>query len=40
MFGYVKKKVFYEGLTILSSVNLLTVSPLRCISMNNQKCKV
>ena len=31
------KKVFYAGLAIFSSVNLLTVSPLRCISMNNQK---
>ena len=36
MFGSIKK-VFYAGLTILSSVNLLTVSPLRFISMNNQK---
>ena len=27
------KKAFFAGLTILSSVNLLTVTPLRCISM-------
>ena len=37
MFGFIKK-VFFCG--ILSSVNLLTVTPLRCISMNNQECKV
>ena len=34
------KKVFFTGLTILSSVNLLTVTPLRCISMTNQECKL
>ena len=28
------------GLTILSIVNLLTITPLRCISMTNQECKV
>ena len=39
MFGFIKK-LFFTGLTILSSVNLLTVTPLRCISMNNQECKV
>ena len=33
-------KLFFAGLTILSSVNLLTVTPLTCISMTNQKCKV
>ena len=32
--------MFFAGLTILSSVNLLTVTPLRCISMTNQKCKI
>ena len=34
------KKCFLTGLTILSSINLLTVTPLRCISMINQECKV
>ena len=44
------KKVFCTGLTILSSVNPLnavplstsplTLTPLRCISMTNQECKV
>ena len=29
------KKVFFAGLTILSSVNLLPVTSLRCISMTN-----
>ena len=39
MFGFIKK-VFFTGLTILPSVNLLTVTPLRCISMTNQECKL
>ena len=39
MFGIVKK-VFFTGLTILLSVNLLNSTRLKCISMNNQKCKV
>ena len=39
MFGFVKK-AFFVGLTILSSVNLLTVTALRCISTANQECKV
>ena len=34
MFGFIKK-VFFTGLTILSNVNLLAVTPLRHISMNN-----
>ena len=38
MSGFIKK-VFFTGLRILSSVNLLAVTPLRCISMNNQECK-
>ena len=38
MFGFIKKG-FFTGLTILSSVNLLTVTRLKCISMTNQKCK-
>ena len=39
MFGFVKKALF-TGLTILSSVNLLTITPLKCTSMTNQECKV
>ena len=39
MFGFIKK-AFFTGLTILSSVNLLTVTPLKFISMTNQKCKL
>ena len=44
MFRFIKK-VCFTGLTILSSVNLLsaaplTLTPLRCISMTNQECKV
>ena len=39
MFGFIKK-AFFAGLTILLSVNLLTITPLRCISMTNQECKV
>ena len=39
MFGFIKIS-FFAGLTILSSVNLLTVTPLRCISITNQECKV
>ena len=39
------KKAFFAGLTILSSVNPLSANPLnatalRCVSMNNQECKV
>ena len=34
------KKCFFAGLTILSSVNLLPVTPRRCISMTYQECKV
>ena len=39
MFGFITR-VFFTGLTILSSINLLTVAPLRCISETNQECKV
>ena len=39
MFQFIKK-VFFTGLTVLSSVNLLTITPLRCISMTNQQCKL
>ena len=38
MFGFVKK-VFFTGLTILSSVSPLS-APLKCVSMNYQECKV
>ena len=34
------KKAFFTGLEILSSVNLLTVTPLRCISMTNKEYKL
>ena len=37
MFGFIKK-VFFTGLSNLS--NLLSITPLRCISMANQECKV
>ena len=39
MFGFIKK-MFFTELTILLSVNLLTTTLLRCISMANQECKV
>ena len=39
MFGFIKKVIFAR-LTILSSVNLLTITPLKCISMTNQEFKV
>ena len=39
MFGLIKK-AFFAGLKILSSVNLLTITPLRCISITNPECKV
>ena len=39
------KQHFFAGLTILSSVNLLSPAPLnatqlKCVSMTNQECKV
>ena len=37
MFVFIKK-VFYIGSLLLSS--LVSTTPLRCISMNNQACKV
>ena len=37
MFGFIKK-VFFTGLTILSTLS--SVNSLKCISMNNQECKV
>ena len=39
MFGFIIKALFL-GLTILSSVNLLAIIPLKCISTTNQECKV
>ena len=36
MLGFIKK-VFFTGLT---SVNLLTITPVRCISMTSQECEV
>ena len=39
MFGLIEK-AFFAGLTILSSVNLWTVTPQRCISITNQECKI
>ena len=42
IFGFVKKKVFFVGLTILSSftnANSLNAIPLSCISMKNQEFK-
>ena len=32
--------MLFTGLTMSTSVNLLTVTPLKCISMTNQGCKV
>ena len=39
MLGFIKN-AFFSGLTILSSVNPLSATPLKCISMTNQECKV
>ena len=39
MFAF-NKKVFFTGLTILSSINLLTITLLRWISMASKKYKV
>ena len=39
MFGFIEK-VFFTGLTILSSINVLTATLLRCISLTNQEFKV
>ena len=38
MFGFVKK-VFVVAMTFFSCT-VLNVNPLKCVSMNNQKCKV
>ena len=34
------KSVFFTVLTVLSSVNVLSTTPLKCVSMNDQKNKV
>ena len=44
MFAFIKK-AFLTGLTILSSINPLhavplNTTPFKCISMNNEECKV
>ena len=44
MFGLIKK-AFFEGLTVLSSVNRLSQNsvsaiPFKCVSMTYQECKV
>ena len=39
MFEYIKK-AFFAGLTTLASINLLTITLLRCISMSNQECRL
>ena len=39
MFVSIRKNVF-TGLTILSSLNLLNATQWKCVSMNNQECKV
>ena len=37
IFGFVKKKMFFIGLTVLSG--FASANSLSCISMNNQECK-
>ena len=39
MLGFIKK-VFFTGLTILSSGNLLNITPLRCISTTYHECTI
>ena len=39
MFRFIEK-IFLTGLTVLSNVNQLNATPLSCISVNNQECKV
>ena len=38
MFGFIKK-IFFTATTFFSC-NALNAIPLRCVSMNNQECKV
>ena len=37
MFGFIKK-AFFAGLTILSSVNPLNSTQLKCVSVTNEEC--
>ena len=39
MSGFIKK-TFFAGLRILSIVNPLSATQLKCASMNNQECKL
>ena len=39
MFEFIKKASF-AWLTTLASINLLTITLLRCISMSNQECRL
>ena len=39
MFGFIEE-MFFVGLTVLSCVNPLNSTPLSCIPINNQECKV
>ena len=39
MFGFILKALF-TGLTILSSLNPLNATLFKCISINNQECKL
>ena len=39
MLGFIKK-FFFTVLRVLSSVNLLSTTPLKCVSMNDQEYKV
>ena len=40
VFNEKKKKERFTGQTILSSVNPLSATSLKCVSMNNQECKI
>ena len=43
MFGFIKK-CFFTAMTVfgcnLLNINLLNAIPLKCVSMNNQECKI
>ena len=38
MFGFIKK-VFFTAMTFFNC-NVLKLNSLKCVSMNNQKCKI
>ena len=38
MFGFINKYFFTA--TIFFGCNLLNVNPIKCVSMNNQECKI